>query len=78
MSPPESILLTLTHPVHAEQDLRLVLQRGTDGLYRGGAAPIAQVAWDLAIESRDWRMTARHLALPDGAQVRIAAGSPQH
>jgi hypothetical protein len=36
------------------------------------------VAWDLAIESRDWRMTARHLALPDGAQVRIAAGSPQH
>jgi|LakMenE01Jun11ns_1017448.scaffolds.fasta_scaffold9818019_2 hypothetical protein len=78
VSPPESILLTLTHPVHAEQDRRVVLQRGNDGLYRAVAAPIARVAWDLAIESLDWRITARHLALPDGAQVRIAAGSPQH
>jgi hypothetical protein len=77
VSPPESILLTLTHPVHAAQDSRLVLQRGADGLYRGSIAPIALVAWDLAIESQDWRMTARHLALPDGAQVRITAGLPQ-
>jgi hypothetical protein len=78
LSPPESILLTLTHPVHAEQDRRLVLRRGTDGLYRGATAPIVRVAWDLAIESQDWRMTARRLALPDGAKVRIAAGSTQH
>jgi hypothetical protein len=78
VSPPESIMLTLTHPVHAEQDRRVVLQRGTDGLYRGSTAPIAGVAWDLAIESQDWRMTARHLRLPDGVPFRIAAGSPQH
>jgi hypothetical protein len=78
VSPPDSIVLTLTHPVHAEQDRRLVLQRSTDGLYRAGPAPIASVAWDLAIESQDWRMSARHLRLADGARLRIAAGSAQH
>ena len=78
LSPPESIILNMTHPVHAEQDRRIVLQRGPDDLYRAMTAPAGRIAWDLAVESQDWRITARHLTLADGARVQLATESPQH
>jgi len=76
--PPESINLSMTHPVHAEQDRRIVLERGPDDLYHAAMAPAGRIAWDLAIESQDWRITARHLVLANGARLQLAAGSPQH
>jgi hypothetical protein len=78
VSPPESILLSMTHPVHAEQDRRIVLQRGPDDLYRATTPQTNRIAWDIAIESQDWRITARHLVMADGARLQLAAGSPQH
>ena len=78
LSPPESLTLSMTPPVHAEQDRRIVLTRGPDGLYRATTAPAGRFAWDLTIESQDWRITARHLSLADGTRLQFAAGSPQH
>jgi uncharacterized protein len=77
LTPPESVTLSMTHPVHAEQDRRIVLERGPDDLYRATIPQTNRIAWDIAIESQDWRITARHLVLADGARLQLAAGSPQ-
>jgi hypothetical protein len=77
LTPPESVTLSMTHPVHAEQDRRIILERGPDDLYRATIPQTNRIAWDIAIESQDWRITARHLVLADGARLQLAAGSPQ-
>jgi hypothetical protein len=77
LTPPESVTLSMTHPVHAEQDRRIVLERGPDDLYHATIPQTNRIAWDIAIESQDWRITARHLVLADGARLQLAAGSPQ-
>jgi hypothetical protein len=68
---PPTVTVVLTHPVRAELDRRLSLERQTDGVYRT-VSPLAGAGrWGLAIEAEDWRIAARHVTLSQGATVRV-------
>jgi hypothetical protein len=70
---PDTIAVVLTHPVRAEQDRRLSLDRQPDGGYRI-VSPLAGAGhWGLSIEAQDWRIAARRVTLRDGETVRVSA-----
>jgi uncharacterized protein len=73
---PQSVTVLLTHPVRAERDVRLVLDRQPDGGYRIRSPQVEAGNWSVAIEAQDWRLAARRLALADGSAATIAAGVP--
>lgn len=84
---PDALVLTLTHPVRAEQDRRLALAIQPDGRYRPLASDTGQPLqvlsghWTVSLESGDWRLTGPRLALHPGIEVALPAqaevnGSP--
>jgi hypothetical protein len=70
---PPTVTVVLTHPVRADQDRRLSLDRQADGSYRTVAPQVGAGNWDVSIEAQDWRVAGRHVALREGAIVRLAA-----
>ena len=70
---PPTLTVMLTHPVRAEQDRRLSVDRQADGVYRIVAPQVRAGTWDISIEAQDWRLAARHIALRDGAVVAVSA-----
>jgi hypothetical protein len=70
---PPTVTVTLTHPVRAEQDRKLTLDRQADGVYRTVSPQVAPGHWGLAIEARDWRIAARRITLREGAGLSVAA-----
>ena len=70
---PPAVTVLLTHPVRAEQDRKLTLERQADGGYRIVAPQVGAGSWDVSIEAQDWRVAGRHVALREGAVVRMAA-----
>jgi uncharacterized protein len=71
IAPPASITVLLTHPVRAERDVRLLLDRQPDGTYRILSPQVKAGNWGVAIESQDWRLATRRLGLQDGASATI-------
>jgi uncharacterized protein len=69
--PPRSITVQLTHPVRAEQDRKLSLDRQADGDYRIRSPLVAAGNWGLTIEAQDWRLAARRIVLGEGAALRL-------
>jgi len=69
--PPTAVTVLLTHPVRAERDVRLTLDRQPDGGYRIRSPQVQAGQWDVAIEGQDWRLAARRLVLPDGGGATI-------
>jgi hypothetical protein len=72
--PPRSVTVLLTHPVRAEQDRRLTLDRQPDGSYRVVSPLAAAGTWGIAIEADDWRLAARRVLLRPDATLRVSAG----
>jgi uncharacterized protein len=72
---PQSVTVVLTHPVRAERDVRLVLDRQADGGYRIRSPHVQAGNWSIAIEAQDWRLAARQFALADGDATTITAGA---
>lgn len=70
---PSSISVVLTHPVRAEQDRRITLDRQPDGSYRIVSPLVGAGTWGLAIEAQDWRLAARRIGLRPGGTLRLAA-----
>jgi hypothetical protein len=70
---PPTVTVVLTHPVRADQDRRLSLDRQADGAYRIVAPQVGAGNWDVSIEAQDWRVAGRHVALREGAIARLAA-----
>jgi uncharacterized protein len=68
---PTSVTVLLTHPVRAERDVRLVLDRQPDGQYRIRSPQVQAGNWGVAIESQNWRLATRRLGLQDGASATI-------
>jgi hypothetical protein len=69
---PGSVSVLLTHPVRAEQDRRLVLERQPGGEYRL-VSPLVDVGtWGVTIEAQDWRIAARRVDLREGAPLRLS------
>ncbi len=72
---PEELTLRLTHATLADRDRTWVLERGSDGLYRGRAATPGDGPWLVQIDAvDDWRLRGR---LPATAtQRRLGAATP--
>jgi len=70
---PPTVTVMLTHPVRAEQDRKLSLDRQVDGSYRIVAPQVGAGTWDISIEAQDWRVATRHVALREGAVVVMSA-----
>lgn len=70
---PPSVSVLLTHPVRAEQDRRLTLDRQPDGGYRTVSPLVGAGHWGLAIEAEDWRLSARRVTLAPGAAIEVGA-----
>lgn len=70
---PASIAVVLTHPVRAEQDRRVTLDRQADGTYRIVSPMVSGGRWDVAIEAEDWRVAGRRVDLREGRTIRVSA-----
>lgn len=70
---PATVSVTLTHPVRAERDRRLLLDRQADGSYRIVAPQVEPGHWGLAIEAQDWRIAARSITLREGGSLAVTA-----
>lgn len=70
---PASVTVLLIHPVRAEQDRRLVLDRQPDGGYRTVSPLVGAGNWGLAIEADDWRIATRRITLAPRAGVVVGA-----
>ena len=70
---PPSVNVLLTHPVRAEQDRPLSLDRQPDGAYRIVSPQVAAGQWGLSIEAQDWRIATRRASLEPDRTLRIAA-----
>jgi hypothetical protein len=68
---PPSVTVALIHPVRAEQDRKLVLERQVDGGYRIVSPQVAAGNWGVAIDAEDWRIAARRIVLREGAVLRV-------
>ena len=71
---PPSLTVLLTHPIRAEQDRRLTLERQPDGGYRTVDPAVAAGTWGVAIEADDWRLAVRRTTLGPDAPLRVPAG----
>lgn len=70
---PPTVTVLLTHPVRAEQDRRLSLDRQPDGTYRTVSPLVASGNWGVSIEAQDWRIAARRVVVQPGGTLRISA-----
>ncbi|HEY6966612.1 MAG TPA: FixH family protein [Burkholderiales bacterium] len=55
---PEALFLRLAHATRAGNDLRLRLERGADGAYRGALPPLAAGRWRAVVDDPrgEWRV----------------------
>ena len=69
---PASLELLLLHPTHADQDVRFVLSRTTQGQYTAPALEVGagRRQWVLAPDNQDWRLTGL-LNLPLDSPVKL-------
>jgi uncharacterized protein len=70
-SAPESVMVTLTHPVRAERDLRLLLPRSADGSYRTAMPALDGDRWQMSIEGADWRLRSHRVSMQPGARFSV-------
>jgi hypothetical protein len=70
---PARVSVTLVHPVRAEQDRHLSLERQPDGSYRTVSPRVAAGTWGISIEADDWRIATRRAALGPPRTLRITA-----
>lgn len=70
---PASVTVLLVHPVRAEQDRRLTLDRQADGSYRTVSPLAGAGTWGLAIETPDWRLANRRVVLDADGRLRLHA-----
>lgn len=70
---PASVTVLLVHPVRAEQDRRLTLDRQPDGAYRIVSPLAGPGAWGLTVEAQDWRLTTRRVVLKADGGLRLSA-----
>ncbi|MFN9771303.1 MAG: FixH family protein [Burkholderiales bacterium] len=70
---PPAVTVVLTHPVRAEQDRHLTLDRQADGSYRTVSPQVGAGSWTVSIEAQDWRIAARRATLVPGRTLRIAS-----
>ena len=70
---PATITVLLVHPVRAEQDRRLMLDRQPDGGYRTVSPLAGAGTWGLAIETPDWRLANRRVVLREDGGLRLRA-----
>jgi uncharacterized protein len=75
---PRTITVSFTHPVRAEHDRKLMLDRQPDGDYRIRSPLVSAGNWGLAIEAQDWRLAARRIALGEDAPLRVDADGRVH
>jgi len=71
--PPPAVKVVLTHPVRAEQDRHLTLDRQADGSYRTVSPQVGAGNWGVSIEAEDWRVATRRASLSPGRALRITA-----
>jgi uncharacterized protein len=69
---PPSVTVLLTHPIRAEQDRRLSLDRQQDGSYRVVSPQAGAGTWGLVVEADDWRLAARRVVLHEDGRLRLA------
>ncbi|MCZ8100627.1 MAG: FixH family protein [Burkholderiaceae bacterium] len=70
---PPAVTVLLTHPVRAEQDRLLTLDRQPDGTYRAVSPRVAAGTWGVSIEAQDWKIATRRATLSSDRTLRIAA-----
>jgi len=70
---PGTVAVLLTHPVRAEQDRRLSLDRQPDGSYRIVSPLVNPGHWGFTVEAEDWRLAARRIVLVAGGTVGVAS-----
>ncbi len=70
---PARVSVTLVHPVRAEQDRHLSLDRQPDGSYRTVSPRVAAGTWGVTVEADDWRIATRRAAFGPDRPLRIAA-----
>ena len=70
---PARVSVTLVHPVRAEQDRHLSLDRQPDGSYRIVSPRVAAGTWGVSVEADDWRIATRRAPLGPDRPLRIAA-----
>ena len=70
---PASVSVLLVHPVRAEQDRRLSLERQSDGSYRTVSPLVGAGHWGVAIEAEDWKIASRRVTLARGGTVEVGA-----
>lgn len=71
---PARVSVTLVHPVRAEQDRHLSLDRQPDGSYRIVSPQVAAGTWGVSVEADDWRIATRRAMFGADRPLRIAAG----
>lgn len=69
---PAAVTVLLTHPIRAEQDRRLNLDRQRDGSYRIVSPLAGAGTWGLVVEASDWRLAARRVVLNEDGRLRLA------
>jgi hypothetical protein len=70
---PSAVTVVLTHPVRAEQDRHLTLDRQADGAYRTVSPRVGAGTWGVSIEAHDWKIATRRATLAPDRTLRIAA-----
>jgi hypothetical protein len=70
---PPVVTVLLTHPIRAEQDRRLTLDRQPDGSYRIVSPLAGAGTWGLSIEAEDWRLANRRVVLRADGTLRLSA-----
>ena len=76
---PDALVLSLTHPVRAEQDRRITLAIQPDGRYRPVATPAAGTGWPtsghwtVSLESSNWRLSGLRQTLRPGVELTLPA-----
>jgi len=68
---PASVTVLLVHPVRAEQDRRLTLDRQPDGSYRTVSPLVGAGTWGFAIETPDWRLANRRVVLREDGRLHL-------
>jgi hypothetical protein len=70
---PASVTVLLVHPVRAEQDRRLRLDRQPDGSYRTVSPLVGAGTWGFTVETPDWRLANRRVVLREDGRLRLRA-----
>jgi len=67
---PKHVRLLLLHPTRAGQDQLVLLEHDGQGIYTGGAKPVAPANWHVQLETANWRLSGR-VHLPQEEPFRL-------